>query len=60
MDLGQHASFIWASYGALILVLLALGLWLVLDGRRYQRALKDFEERGIKRTSSSPSVSSTD
>lgn len=52
MDLGPHATFIWASYGAMTIVLLALGVWLWLDGRRHQAALDDLERRGVKRRSS--------
>ena len=53
MDLGPHAVFILASYGAVIVVLIALIGWLVLDGRRQRRLLADFEARGIKRRSRS-------
>jgi heme exporter protein D len=38
MDLGPHAAFVWASYGAAAVVLFLMALWLVLDGRRQQRA----------------------
>lgn len=53
MDLGPHATFIWASYGAMAVIILALSLWLWLDGRRYKQALSALERRGIKRQSSS-------
>jgi heme exporter protein D len=49
MDLGQHATFIWASYGIFVVVLAALILWLMADGKRQTRALADLEARGVKR-----------
>jgi heme exporter protein CcmD len=49
LDLGPHATFIWASYALFLLVLGALATWLVLEGRRQERALADLEARGIKR-----------
>lgn len=51
MDLGPHAAFIWAAYAAAALVLTALALWLVLDGRRQQRLIDDLEARGVRRRS---------
>lgn len=53
MDLGPHAPFIWTSYGAMIVVILGLAVWLWLDGRRHKQALMNLERRGIKRQSSS-------
>jgi heme exporter protein D len=51
MDLGPHAAFILASYGAVVVVLLGLGGWLVYDGRRQLAALAALEARGVKRRS---------
>ena len=51
MDLGPHGVFIWASYGAVALVIGGLILWLVLDGRRQRAALNDLESRGVRRRS---------
>ena len=51
MDLGPHAGFIWASYGAVGLVLLVLLVWLIFDGRRQRRLLEELEARGIRRRS---------
>jgi heme exporter protein D len=51
MDLGPHAHFIWASYGAVALALVGLVAWLVLDGRRQQRLIDELDRRGIRRRS---------
>ncbi len=51
MDLGPHAGFIWASYGAVALVLVALLVWLIFDGRRQRRLLEELEARGVRRRS---------
>ena len=50
MDLGPHAAFIWAAYGAVAIVLVALVGWLLADGRRQQRLLDGIEaETGRRR-----------
>lgn len=54
MDLGPHAGFIWASYGATAAVLAGLVVWLVMDGKRQQQQLDALEARGVKRRSKSP------
>jgi heme exporter protein D len=51
MDLGPHAGFILASYGAMIFIVGGLIAWFVFDGRRQNRALRDLEARGITRRS---------
>jgi len=51
-DLGPHAAFIWASYAAVTIVIGALIVWLVADGTRYRRQLRDLEARGVRRRSS--------
>lgn len=51
MDLGPHAAFIWASYGAFVLILALLIGWIWLDGRRQARALADADRRGGRRRS---------
>lgn len=51
MDLGPHAAFIWASYGAFALIIGLLILWILLDGWRQARALADAERRGLTRRS---------
>lgn len=49
MDLGPHAAFIWACYGAVAVTIGALIAWLVYDGRRQTAALQDLEAHGIRR-----------
>jgi heme exporter protein D len=56
MDLGPHAAFIWAAYGAVALVLAALGLWLLLDGRRQRQLIEELEARGVRRRSQPPTA----
>lgn len=51
MELGPHASFIWAAYALTALVIAALLSWLLVDGRRQRTALKDLDARGVKRRS---------
>jgi heme exporter protein D len=51
MDLGPHAAFIWASYAVATAVLAALIGCLILDGRRQQQLIDEFEARGVKRRS---------
>ena len=51
MDLGPHATFIVAAYGAAALALLALVFWVWLDYRALQRALKVLEAQGVTRRS---------
>lgn len=50
-DLGKHAAFIWASYGAVFSVVAGLLVWLWLDARRQRAALADLERRGVRRRS---------
>ena len=49
MNLGPHASFIWASYAVAALVLLAMTAWLIANGRRRKARLSDLEARGVRR-----------
>jgi heme exporter protein D len=51
MDLGPHAVFIWASYGAVFIVLATLIAWLIYDGRRQQWRLGQLEARGVRHRS---------
>jgi heme exporter protein D len=43
------AGHIYAAYALTALVLLALGCWLLWDGRRQQRRLDALEARGVRR-----------
>ena len=51
MDLGSHASFIWAAYAVTAFVIAALVGWLLTDGQRQRAALKELDARGVKRRS---------
>jgi heme exporter protein D len=51
MDLGPHASYIWACYAIAAVVLSLLVAWLVYDGRRQQRLIEALEARGVRRRS---------
>jgi heme exporter protein D len=51
MNLGPHATFILAAYGAAALALLSLVLWVWLDHRAQRRALDALEAKGITRRS---------
>jgi heme exporter protein D len=48
-----HAGFIAAAYIATALVLLALVVWIVRDGRIQKKRLAELEARGIRRRSAS-------
>ena len=50
-DLGPHAGFIWAAYGAAIVVLGALIGWIRIDARRQSQLLDELEAKGIRRRS---------
>jgi heme exporter protein D len=43
------AGHIYASYAITAVVLVALTLWLLWDGRRQQRRLEALDARGIRR-----------
>ena len=46
MNLGAHAGFILAAYGAAALVVAALIVWIVADHRVQRRTLAELERRG--------------
>ena len=50
-DLGPHAAYIWASYGAVALILGGLIGWIRIDARQQIRLLGDLEAKGIRRRS---------
>jgi heme exporter protein D len=54
-SLGPYASFIAASYALVAFVVIALIVWIALDLRRQQSALRELEARGVTRRSSSKS-----
>jgi heme exporter protein D len=51
MDLGPHAFFILAAYGATALILAALVLRAAIDHGAQVRALAELERRGARRRS---------
>jgi hypothetical protein len=52
IDLGQHAEFIiWGYLGVAVGTLALIG-WVLFDSRRVAARLKDLDERGIRRRSS--------
>ena len=51
MNLGPHATFILAAYGAAALALFSLVSWVWLDYRAQRRALEALEAQGITRRS---------
>ena len=51
MELGQHAGFIVAAYGASVLIILMLIVWIVADYRAQLRVLADLERQGVTRRS---------
>ncbi len=51
-DLGPHAAFIWLAYGAAVLCIAGLTLWVWSEERNQARRLHDLERRGLRRRSS--------
>lgn len=51
LDLGRHAEFIWLSYGAVTAVVVAIVVWLQIDGRRHLKRLAELESQGVRRRS---------
>jgi heme exporter protein D len=51
METFRHLGFIGASYGALIIIIGGLIVWLAIDHRSQSRALAELEQRGTKRRS---------
>jgi heme exporter protein D len=51
MDLGPHAFFIVASYGAAGFIVALLIGWIIGENRSLTRRLAEFEARGITRRS---------
>ncbi len=51
MELGPHAAFIIVAYGASVLIIASLIVWIVADYRTQLRVLADLERRGVTRRS---------
>jgi len=51
MELGPHAIFIVAAYGAAAVIVTSLIAWVVLDFRAQKRMLGDLEAHGVTRRS---------
>ena len=51
MNLGPHAAFILAAYGAAIVVVAGLIGWVIVDFRAQKRVLGDLEAHGVTRRS---------
>lgn len=49
MDFGNHAGFIFASYGLCLLTVLVLIAWVRIDRAHQERALRELAEQGITR-----------
>ncbi|MFZ0848376.1 MAG: heme exporter protein CcmD [Hyphomicrobiaceae bacterium] len=50
MELGPHAAYIWSAYAVVAATLAALIGWLIVDGRRQQRLIDEFEARSTPRS----------
>lgn len=59
MDLGAHAGFIVAAYGAAAAVVAALIAWIFADHRAQRRALASLDAQGITRRSGRPLTEDT-
>jgi heme exporter protein D len=51
MNLGPHAAFILSAYGAAIVIVLFLVLWVLVDRYRLRRTIEELEAHGITRRS---------
>jgi heme exporter protein CcmD len=51
MTFVSHVDFIYAAYGAAVIILGLLILWVMLDYRSLQRTLAKFEDEGVTRRS---------
>jgi heme exporter protein D len=50
-EVATHTGFILAAYLAAAVVLTAVTLWILVDGRSLRRRLADLEARGVRRRS---------
>lgn len=51
MSLGPYATFIVASYLAVLIVVVLLIAWIAIDYRRQKQRLSDLESKGLVRRS---------
>jgi heme exporter protein D len=51
MNLGPHAAFILAAWGAAVVVVGGLIGWVIVDYRAQKRVLGDLEAHGVTRRS---------
>jgi heme exporter protein D len=49
--------YVWAAYGAAILIVAAMVFWTLAEARRQQRALAELESAGVRRRSASAGTS---
>jgi heme exporter protein D len=54
MELGPHATFIIAAYGAAFVIVAALIGWVIFERRQLERRLAELEARGVTRRSQRP------
>jgi heme exporter protein D len=50
-EVATHTGFILAAYLATAVVLAAVTVWILVDGRSLRRRLAELEARGIRRRS---------
>jgi heme exporter protein D len=51
---GPHVAFVAAAYFAAAAIVIALVLWIMIDGRRLRRRIAALEAAGVRRRSASP------
>jgi heme exporter protein D len=49
VQLGPHAGFILAAYGAAGIMVLSLLVWVIVDYRAQRRALAELDRQGVSR-----------
>jgi heme exporter protein D len=49
LAMGGYARFVWPAYGAALLVLIVLLVWMLGDYRKRQRELDALQRRGERR-----------
>jgi heme exporter protein D len=51
VSLGPHAMFILTAYGAAVVIVAVLVLWILIDRYRLRRTIEDLEAHGVSRRS---------